>query len=1822
MYINSTYLFKKNDQNSIYSRYFLLVILSLSIFINASSQYLGGNGGGNAMFYLPTAPSAPTNLQVSPANGELFINFTAGANGGGAITNYKYSLDNGSTWYACSPAITTSPVIIKYLTNGTVYNVQLRSVNSAGDGAVSSTVPGTPASTYLLNLGAVTVVASGGDAEGSTWFYANKAIMPISSTAVNLNVADVLSKLSSDLTIAGSNINVNTNIVKTSSSKLIFNSPGTISLSADVTTDAAVIYNGLVTTSGARNLTGTKLWINGTLTGDNNISMNATNGNVVIMSNIVTTGLFSATASASTFAMGVDLLNGRGATVTADGGVSINANNTLLAGKVMTNNAAINIVGNMQVAHFAATAAPLILDSRNGVINLIGGAVTELTGESVDYALLVANAAKAVSGSNVTISKVVDGSSRYLVYQYTTVGADLFFSPYQVTSSEYVVVAGGGGGGGSVLGSYAGGGGGGGGVANGNVVLGAGIMKNIEVGAGGAIGANDNGSSPSTDGINGSNSSLDNILTGGGGGAGASSSLISGTGRSGRNGNGGIFYTAGGGGGGVGSNSSAFPGAGGLGTQRSGGSGAGKSLNEPGSGGPSGGAVGNASRGNDNATNGYGAGFVSTITGTSVEYGKGSITYSYSRYNTNPGGGSAALSYYNGYSGAGNDGTIILRHLVGNETNHITTNGVSVGHTVNTGDVTNTSTVNISGPITLHGTNLNINATLTSTASDINLHAINAATQTASLTAVGLGLHGTGTFTLTNNSNNIVNFAAGTSVSQPAAIIFTDASGGLAIGTVGTLTGTTSIGKILIETLTGNISISQNISTTNASTDAIILNAGKNAAISTLTGGDILVVGSRTITMGSGGITKLLSGDPTTSTGLINLSGGVSNARFLVDETSSSFSPSLSNNNIYALFRGNPPVVSAIGSFSRFVVCEGATYDEQSFIVAGSNLTADILVTAPSGYEISLTSGSGFTNSITLPTTTNTVANTNIYLRLKSDAVNGVFGNVSITSTGASSQYIGLPPAIIATIPLAPNTTATVNYTIGDVANILSATALTNHSLKWYSVATAGTATNTAYTPTTNTAGTQMFYVSQVNSAGCESIRAEIIVIISNSTNTLQVPAGLTYPSISEYTVGVAISTLSPTSTGGTISSYAISPSLPAGLTMNTTTGEISGTPTTAISIGTYTITATNVSGSTTTTITFDIKAAIVNITLPQGELNALDFGLLASDTVKLKLTTTAGNAPFTLILSNNINQIIDTITNLIPVDNVVVFSNKTLDTTKVFSIFKLIDADNIERTTGFIKDTTIVRLLKPLLAMNLTASNPVKQNNGTYIMRLNLVIKNLGDVLLNNVQVDANLYNVFGTNYRFNLSNVKIIQGNTKINPLYTGIGASNVSSSIALSDMTMIQLKQSSTSNKRSLSLLSENYLFEAGTNLNLTEQNEVAFDIIVTPIATASPLSLQFASSASAVVQKADGTVSSQVASASSNNASNILNHPNVTGVGTPNATVVGFPPNAPNVISKNYILNNSNNPTNLRSLITNMPVGSIVYWCNLNQTICDTVSPAFPSAVGKYTYILKSYDSLFKLYSDTVSVSIDLVAPTDLLQIQQTIGEPILQENLTYNVPLTITLNNKSDFLIDSILVDADLKSLFPSAIEYKVLSVNSTNGIKINPLFNGDTQIGLTLNTSSIAGSAREYIYVLLNINQKSNINPLPTLSKVKAKTYLGIVNIASAPLMDNNGEGIPAMIQLPLLGIEIPEIFTPNRDGVNDRFVIKRPYGVRIDLEVYNRWGTKVFTRNNYQNDWDGRGDNAFFGQDLVDGGYYYTIKVLNNNGTTQILKGFIIIQR
>lgn len=100
-----------------------------------------GTATANASATPSTTASAPTSLVATPGNAQVSLAFTAGSNGGSALTDYviEYSSNSGSSWTAFAHTATTaSPVVITGLTNYTSYIFRLTPINGNGNGATSS----------------------------------------------------------------------------------------------------------------------------------------------------------------------------------------------------------------------------------------------------------------------------------------------------------------------------------------------------------------------------------------------------------------------------------------------------------------------------------------------------------------------------------------------------------------------------------------------------------------------------------------------------------------------------------------------------------------------------------------------------------------------------------------------------------------------------------------------------------------------------------------------------------------------------------------------------------------------------------------------------------------------------------------------------------------------------------------------------------------------------------------------------------------------------------------------------------------------------------------------------------------------------------------------------------------------------------------------------------------------------------------------------------------------------------------------------------------------------------------------------------------------------------------------------------------------------------------------------------------------------------------------------------------------------------------------------------------------------------------------------
>jgi hypothetical protein len=97
----------------------------------------------------------------------------------------------------------------------------------------------------------------------------------------------------------------------------------------------------------------------------------------------------------------------------------------------------------------------------------------------------------------------------------------------------------------------------------------------------------------------------------------------------------------------------------------------------------------------------------------------------------------------------------------------------------------------------------------------------------------------------------------------------------------------------------------------------------------------------------------------------------------------------------------------------------------------------------------------------------------------------------------------------------------------------------------------------------------------------------------SRPGSTVSAPSKLSYSTPALGTVDKSFGPLTPTVTGS-VTSYSVAPSFPAGISLDASAGIIAGTPTVAAALTTYTVTASNAGGSTTCALVITINGAIV----------------------------------------------------------------------------------------------------------------------------------------------------------------------------------------------------------------------------------------------------------------------------------------------------------------------------------------------------------------------------------------------------------------------------------------------------------------------------------------------------------------------------------------------------------------------------------------------------------------------------------------------------
>lgn len=158
--------------------------------------------------------------------------------------------------------------------------------------------------------------------------------------------------------------------------------------------------------------------------------------------------------------------------------------------------------------------------------------------------------------------------------------------------------------------------------------------------------------------------------------------------------------------------------------------------------------------------------------------------------------------------------------------------------------------------------------------------------------------------------------------------------------------------------------------------------------------------------------------------------------------------------------------------------------------------------------------------------------------------------------------------------------------------------------------------------------------------------------------------------------------------------------------------------------------------------------------------------------------------------------------------------------------------------------------------------------------------------------------------------------------------------------------------------------------------------------------------------------------------------------------------------------------------------------------------------------------------------------------------------------------------------------------------------------------NGTPPLAVNFVNSSVSANTYQWIY---GDGTESNETD-PSHSFTTPDVY-NVILIASF----NNLCADTATAEITVYKLVVSNVFTPNEDGQNDLFYVNSTGLTKLDIEIYNRWGIKIFESHELNNKWDGRLTNGIIANN---GTYFYIVSAKGIDGQEFTEKGYLTLLR
>jgi len=141
----------------------------------------------------------------------------------------------------------------------------------------------------------------------------------------------------------------------------------------------------------------------------------------------------------------------------------------------------------------------------------------------------------------------------------------------------------------------------------------------------------------------------------------------------------------------------------------------------------------------------------------------------------------------------------------------------------------------------------------------------------------------------------------------------------------------------------------------------------------------------------------------------------------------------------------------------------------------------------------------------------------------------------------------------------------------------------------------------------------------------------------------------------------------------------------------------------------------------------------------------------------------------------------------------------------------------------------------------------------------------------------------------------------------------------------------------------------------------------------------------------------------------------------------------------------------------------------------------------------------------------------------------------------------------------------------------------------------------------------EYVNLIAEGAEEYSWNTGETFAKITVRPQSTMTYVVTGTNAPGCKDTANVEIKVQLCDIKIPNVITPNADGVNDRFVIENLEILSLaNLKIYNRWGKLIYESEHYKNDWDAKG--------VSEGTYFYTLEIQYVNGIIKNYNGTITV--